>query len=118
MERELRALAQTQLLHIQEVGWQDLRLAVVAHLEAMEEQDTLLHARIPPQDVCQHILHNKPCPKWTDGIPHAEQHGARSLCRSWTMATPSGFGCHVRPFRGAKVCAIHKAHSPAQIRIA
>lgn len=68
MERELRALAQTHLEHIQEVRWQDLRLAVVTHLESLEEPDTLLYPRISPRDVCQHILHNRPCPNWTDGV--------------------------------------------------
>ena len=66
-ERELRELAQTHLEHIQDIQWHDLRRAVVTHLESMEENDTLPYARIPPRQVCHHILNNRPCPKWKDG---------------------------------------------------
>jgi len=69
MERELQDLAQTHLDHIQDIRWHDLRRAVVIHLEHMDEQDMLIHPRIPTREVCQHILQNNPCPNWEDGSP-------------------------------------------------
>ena len=69
MERELHDLAQTDLDLIQDIQWNDLRRAVVIHLESMEEHDQVIFPRIPTRQMCHHVINQKPCPKWTDGTP-------------------------------------------------
>ena len=68
-ERELRELAQTDLEHIQDIQWHDLRRAVVTHLDSLADADTLMYPRIPSRQVCHHVMNQKPCPKWTIGTP-------------------------------------------------
>ena len=67
MARELHELAQTDLDLIQDIQWNDLRRAVVIHLESMEEHDQVISPRIPTRQMCHHVINQKPCPKWTDG---------------------------------------------------
>ena len=71
MARELHELAQTNLDLIQDIQWNDLRRAVVIHLESMEEHDQVISHRIPTRQMCHHVINQKPCPKWTHGT-HCE----------------------------------------------
>eukprot|EP00434_Breviolum_minutum_P040850 symbB.v1.2.036319.t2/scaffold5101.1/size33394/1 len=71
MARELHELAQTDLDLIQDIQWNDLRRAVVIHLESLEEHDHVISHRIPTRKMCHHVINQKPCPKWTHGT-HCE----------------------------------------------
>eukprot|EP00434_Breviolum_minutum_P029661 symbB.v1.2.026219.t1/scaffold2601.1/size77851/4 len=63
----LRHKLSASLLILEDIQWNDLRRAVVIHLESMEEHDQVISHRIPTRQMCHHVINQKPCPKWTDG---------------------------------------------------
>ena len=118
MARELHELAQTNLDLIQDIQWNDLRRAVVIHLESMEEHDQVISHRIPTRQMCHHVINQKPCPRWTHGT-HCEGTWHPEFLQILRMVTPNGFGCLDKPFvaqtSDPKAPVTSRVHCPAPI---
>ena len=75
VEHELLTLAQVDVQHQQHLRWDDLRRAVVLHLDELPHEPLRIEQRVYKNEICPDLLENKPCTQWTTGTPcHAKWH--------------------------------------------
>ena len=67
VEQELLTLAQIDVEHQQHLRWDDLRRAVVLHLDELPHEPFRIQQRVYKNEICPDLLENKPCAQWKTG---------------------------------------------------
>ena len=109
VEQELLTLAQVDVEHQQHLRWDDLRRAVVLHLDELPHEPFRIEQRVYKNEICPDLLENKPCTQWKTGTA-ATPSGIQNSCKSLWTAGHNGFGYHGDSY--AVHIRGHWAHAP------